>query len=85
VFTFCFQLTGGKFSVLWFFVERGTFDENKKMEQHKSRLVYTIGMLTLFLCGAVFFLIGFFPASYSVAEDQNTVPEGRPTTLHGVE
>nr|XP_017014911.2 GPI ethanolamine phosphate transferase 2 [Drosophila takahashii] len=55
------------------------------MEQHKSRLVYTIGMLTLFLCGAVLFLIGFFPASYSVAEDQSSVPEDRPTTLHGVE
>ncbi|EDX06027.1 GPI ethanolamine phosphate transferase 2 [Drosophila simulans] len=55
------------------------------MEQHKSRLVYTIGMLTAFLCGAVLFLIGFFPASYSVAEKESTVPEGRPTALLGVE
>ncbi|XP_016990044.1 GPI ethanolamine phosphate transferase 2 [Drosophila rhopaloa] len=54
------------------------------MEQHKSRLVYTIGMLTLFLCGAILFLIGFFPASYSFAEDQSTVPDDQPTTLHGV-
>ncbi|XP_017025239.1 GPI ethanolamine phosphate transferase 2 [Drosophila kikkawai] len=54
------------------------------MEQHKSRLGYTLGMLSLFLLGAVLFLIGFFPASYSAAEKDSTVPEGRPTTLHGV-
>ncbi|KAH8319714.1 hypothetical protein KR074_004393 [Drosophila pseudoananassae] len=54
------------------------------MEQHKSRLGYTLGMLSLFLCGAVFFLIGFFPASYSVAEEDSSVPGGRPTLLHGV-
>lgn len=53
------------------------------MEEHKSRLVYTIYMLTFFLCGVLLFLIGFFPASYSVAEQENTVPIDRPTTLHG--
>lgn len=53
------------------------------MEQHKSRLGYTLGMLSLFLLGAVLFLIGFFPASYSAAEKDSTVPEARPTTLHG--
>jgi len=53
------------------------------MEEHKSRLAYTFYMLTLFLCGAVLFLIGFFPASYSVAEQENSVPIDRPTTLHG--
>ncbi|XP_030558101.1 GPI ethanolamine phosphate transferase 2 [Drosophila novamexicana] len=53
------------------------------MEEHKSRLTYTFYMLTLFLCGALLFLIGFFPASYSVAEQEKTVPIDRPTTLHG--
>lgn len=53
------------------------------MREHKSRLVYTIYMLTFFLCGVLLFLIGFFPASYSVAEQENTVPIDRPTTLHG--
>ncbi|XP_062128332.1 uncharacterized protein LOC133840490 [Drosophila sulfurigaster albostrigata] len=53
------------------------------MEEHKSRLVYTFYMLTLFLCGAVLFLIGFFPASYSVTEQESSVPIDRPTTLHG--
>ncbi|KAM8713010.1 hypothetical protein ACLKA7_013342 [Drosophila subpalustris] len=53
------------------------------MEENKSRLAYTFYMLTLFLCGAVLFLIGFFPASYSVAEQENSVPIDRPTTLHG--
>ncbi|KAH8373021.1 hypothetical protein KR009_010522 [Drosophila setifemur] len=53
------------------------------MEQHKSRLGYTAGMLSLFLCGAVLFLIGFFPASYSVAEDDSIVTGRRPTSLHG--
>ncbi|KAH8415928.1 hypothetical protein KR222_003907 [Zaprionus bogoriensis] len=53
------------------------------MEEHKSRLVYTVYMLTFFLCGVLLFLIGFFPASYSVAEQESTVPFDRPTTLHG--
>lgn len=53
------------------------------MEEHKSRLVYTIYMLTFFLWGVLLFLIGFFPASYSIAEQENTVPIDRPTTLHG--
>ncbi|XP_023165186.1 GPI ethanolamine phosphate transferase 2 [Drosophila hydei] len=53
------------------------------MEEHRSRLAYTFYMLTLFLCGAVLFLIGFFPASYSVAENEQSIPIDRPTTLHG--
>ncbi|EDW02589.1 GPI ethanolamine phosphate transferase 2 [Drosophila grimshawi] len=53
------------------------------MEEHKSHLTYTLYMLTLFLCGTLLFLIGFFPASYNVAEQENTLPIDRPTTLHG--
>ncbi|XP_034651982.1 GPI ethanolamine phosphate transferase 2 [Drosophila subobscura] len=54
------------------------------MEHHKSRMGYTLCMLTLFICGAVLFLIGFFPASYTASEAENSIPNDRPTTIHGV-
>ncbi|XP_030382090.1 GPI ethanolamine phosphate transferase 2 [Scaptodrosophila lebanonensis] len=51
---------------------------------NKSRLTYTSYMLTFFLCGALLFLFGFFPASYSASEEDSSVPNVRPTSLHGL-